>query len=125
MDHEFKTIAAMLPNLVRGPLRNAWVYGDHFEVYFRVNIRRINGELQETLDLANIVVDPVMQNTGVFTRMVKFLSEQQMLLKLPPWLYLENVLNPEFELALSKNPEWTPMADSNPPSFYRRLGCPA
>lgn len=99
-------------------MRNAWMYGKGFEIYFRNSKRflrykgRDNTQYLHILDIATINVYPKFQNKGMFTEFLKQVRENLPL----DGIMIENALTPYFADSLRKL-EWDRI-DENGPCFW-------
>lgn len=79
-----------LSEFMESPRVNEWLALENMNVYVRKGKHPHNGDILNTLDIANIAVHPDMQGEGVFTR---FLEEAETF-GLP--VLIENVLTEQF-----------------------------
>jgi hypothetical protein len=81
-----------LDEFLRSNLRNSYIEEENIEVYVRKSKRRINGELMDFIDVANVHVDEKFRNRGVFTSFLKRLISENSFN-----IYVESILNSTVE----------------------------
>ncbi len=95
---------------------HAWVEEPGFtNLYVRVGLRLVDGELTRRIDLANFEV--TNKGTGVFTRFITKIEKHN----LP--IFVENVLNDRLVNCLPKL-GFVQVGDTRPPCFLKRIGKP-
>ena len=108
---------------------NAWVeFEDDGEVYLRFGRHLINGEVQQTLDLANARRDSRADNmyrdgrypsSGFMLRLIESI-ELHALNQGVEYVYVESVLN-EFLPAWFERHGYTFVTNSNPACYYKQI----
>lgn len=97
--------------------RNRWILMGDMRVYARKGTHLIEGRLERCLDVASIEVEEEARGRGLFTEWLA--GAERAAKKRGLVVYVENVLNPDLGLFLTRR-GYSKVGESSPDSFFKR-----
>lgn len=93
---------------------NQWLRFPTGDVYVRKGFHKINGQITNTLDIANISIKQQFRGKGIGTTIFESFHQNNPF----PMTFVESVINERLEQWLERN-QWLSVEWSNPPCFYK------